>query len=189
MIKKLIKTQLKSTLKSKLKEERGSIFPLAIAVILSIFIIFAGVSEYLRLKLIASAVQEAVQSAVISVSTQNYDNNFSQTREGYSAGYKKIGGAWQEQFDTGDIYKKLEELLGLQVEGGQYVKRTGGEAEYKLSSLSTTIINSPFAPGSNEDVFEAESYIHLEVPLSFGWDHLPPLKIRLKVKSRYVAKF
>lgn len=173
----------------KLKEERGSMFVITIAVILSIFITFTGVSEYLRLKLIVSAVQEAIQTAVISVSTQNYDNNYSQTREGYSASYKKIGSRWKEQLNTGDIYKKLDELLGLQKEGNQYVKRTKGEDEYRLSGLSTTIINSSFAPNTNDDVFEAESYVHLEVPFSFGWEHLPPMKIRLKVKSKYMAKF
>lgn len=176
---------------NKLKEKKASVFPLTIAIILSLFIIFAGVSEYLRLKLIASGVKEAIQSAVISLSIENYDNVYSSSREGYSGGFKYIDdkNSWEEMIDIGDLYGELDELLGLKREDIYHVKIIGGEYEYKLSNLQVNIINTPFAPNSEGDVFEADSYISLEVPLSFGWDHLPPLNIRLKVKSEYMAKF
>ncbi len=176
---------------SKLKENKGSILPLTVSIILALFIIFTGVSEYLRLKLIASAVREAIQSSIISLSIENYDNVYSSSREGYSGGYKYSddGDSWEEMIDIGDVYNKLDELLDLRIEDFHHVKVTGGEYEYKLSNLEVNIINTPFAPNSEGHVFEADSYISLEVPLSFGWDHLPPLNIRLKVKSEYMAKF
>ena len=90
---------------------------------------------------------------------------------------------------TEDLFNKLDELLDLRIEEEHHVKVVNGEYEYKLSDLEVNIINTPFAPNSHGDVFEADSYIALEVPLSFGWEHLPPLKIRLKVKSEYMAKF
>lgn len=176
---------------NKLREKKGSIFPLTIAIVLSLFIIFGGVSEYLRLKLIVSGIKEAIQSAVISLSIENYDNIYSSSREGYSGGYKYIDekDRWEEMLHTEDVFNKLDELLDLRIEEDHHVKVVNGEYEYKLSDLEVNIINTPFAPNSHGDVFEADYYIALEVPLSFGWEHLPPLKIRLKVKSEYMAKF
>lgn len=181
------------TVVNKLREKKGSIFPLTIAIVLSLFIIFAGVSEYLRLKLIVSGIKESIQSAVISLSIENYDNIYSSSREGYSGGYKYIDekNRWEEMFHTEDLFNKLDELLDLRIEEDHHVKVVNGEYEYKykLSDLEANIFNTPFAPNSNGDVFEADSYISLEVPLSFGWEDLPPLKVRLKVKSEYIAKF
>ncbi|MDY0277822.1 MAG: hypothetical protein RBQ97_07035 [Acholeplasma sp.] len=164
----------------KLREKRASVLPLAIALILSFFIIFASVSEYLRLKLIVSGVKEAIQSSVISVSIENYSNVYGSSREGYSGGYEYIDNEedWEETIETRDVYEKLNVLLDLE-----------NKKQYILSDLNVKIINTPFAPNSNEDVFEADTYASLEVPLSFGWEHLPSLKIKLKVKSEYMAKF
>ena len=179
------------TIFKKLKEKNGSMFPLTIAIILSLFIIFSNVSEYLRLKLIVSGIEEAIQSAVISLNIENYDNVYSSSREGYSGGYKYIDnkGRWEESFYTENIFNKLDELLNLRIEEDNHVKIVGGDYEYKLSNLEVNIINTPFAPNSTGDVFEADSFVFLEVPLSFGWKHLPSLKVRLKVKSEYMAKF
>ncbi len=176
---------------NKVKEKKGSIFPLTIAIVLSLFIIFTGVSEYLRLKLIVSGIDEAVKSAIISLSIENYDNIYSSSREGYSGGYKFVDskGNWQEMLHTGEVFNKLDELLDLRIEEDHHVKVVNGEYEYKLSDLEVNIINTPFAPNSQEEIFEVESLISLEVPLSFGWEHLPPLKIRLKVESEYMAMF
>lgn len=179
------------TITNKLREKKGSIFPLTIAIVLTLFIIFAGISEYLRLKLIVSGIEEAIQSAVISLSIENYDNIYSSSRDGYSGGYKYNDDKdrWEEKLHTEDVFNKVDELLDLRIEEDSHVKVIDGEYEYKLSDLDVNIINTPFGTSSNGDVFEADSFISLEVPLSFGWEHLPPLKIRLKVKSEYMAKF
>ena len=167
-------------IKDKLRERRGSALPLTIAIILSFFIIFAGVSEYLRLKLIVSGVKEAIQSSVISLSIENYSNVYGSSREGYSGGYEYIDEEeqWEEIIETRDLYEKLDELLDLE-----------NEKEYNLYDLNVDIINTPFVPNSNGDVFQADTYASLKVPLSFGWEHLPPLEIKLKVRSEYMAKF
>jgi len=179
------------TLKSKLRENKGSIFPLTLAVMLSLFIIMAGSMEYFRLKIIASGIKDAIQSSVISVSVQNFENVYSSTREGYSGAYKYNDSYddWKEEIDIGDVYHELSNLLGLDKEGNYYIKRTESEYEYKLSNLDVQIINSPLKSNNPNKKFIAESFINLEVPLSFGWEHLPPMKIRLKVRSEYMARF
>jgi len=171
--------------------KKGNSYPLAIMIALVIIIIATAAFEYMRLMIIAQGVRDGVQSAIISVSTGNYSDVYASLREGYSGGYVNNGGGFNEKVSTGDVYARLSELLGLQREGSRYVKYTGDVVEYRVSDLNITIINAPFAP-SNRDTaqkFQAEATIQLEVPLSFGWANLPPMRITLNCKAGWTPKF
>ena len=61
-------------LKRILCNNRGAGFPLVIAVTLALTMIFCGISEYFRLMIIAAGVRDAVQTAVITVVNDNYDD-------------------------------------------------------------------------------------------------------------------
>ena len=50
-----------------LKDQRGTAFPLVIAVTLACLLILCGIMEFFRLSLIASGVKEALQDAVVVV--------------------------------------------------------------------------------------------------------------------------
>ena len=178
-------------LKRIFKSKRGNSYPLAIAVALAIVIVTTAGFEYMRLMLIAQGVRDGVQSAIISVATENYDDVYASLREGYSGGYVNTGGGFNEQLDLGDVYGRLAGVLGLQSENGYYVKYTGDMVEYRLSDLSINIINSPFAPSDRDGAqrFLAEATIRLEVPLSFGWGHLPPMRITLNCKAGWTPRF
>lgn len=86
------------------KCKKGNSYPMAIAIALSIVIISCGVFEYMRLMLIAQGVRDSVQSAIISVATENYDDVYAALRKGYSGGYVNNGGGFNEQLDLGDVY-------------------------------------------------------------------------------------
>nr|WP_246543190.1 hypothetical protein [Fusibacter paucivorans] len=147
---------------------------------------FTVISEYLRLQIIASGVRDALQSSVIAVATENYDEVYNGLREGYSGGYQlSETDQWEEQVDSGAVLMKLSDKLGL-IEGTKYA---GGYMEYQLSDLDIQINNATFATSDNDSRFEAEAWVTLTVPLSFGWDHLPPMEIRLKVDAGYSPKF
>lgn len=173
----------------QLKGNGGYSFPLTIGIILSILIVIAGISEYMRINLIIHGIEESVQNAVIAVSIENYDNNYSPLREGYSGGYKIPEDVWIEHVDDGNVAGKLAELLDLEQHGSSYVRRTQQQVEYSLSDLHVVILNTGIAPESGARVFEAETYVTAEIPLSFGWDKIAPLDIDLKVKSKYMARF
>jgi len=178
-------------IKRFLRCKKGNSYPLAIAMALAIIIIATAGFEYMRLMIIAQGVRDGVQSSIISVSTGNYSDVYASLREGYSGGYVNHGSGFSEQVNMGDVYARLSELLGLKREGSHYVKYTGGVVEYRVSNLNITIINAPFAP-SNRDTaqrFQAEATIRLEVPLSFGWSRLPPMRITLNCKAGWTPKF
>ncbi|MEK4261897.1 hypothetical protein [Paenibacillus sp. FSL L8-0499] len=178
-------------MKTLLKNRSGSGFPLIVAVVLAVLLLSCAVYEFLRLSIIASGVRDAVQSAIISVATENYSNVYPSLRQSYSGGYIRSSGGWAIKVSTGDICTRLVKTLGLVQEGNQYVKRTGGEVEYTISDLKVTIQNPTFAPASTESIqqFTTQAVIHLEVPLSFGWGHLPSMKADLPIQAVYRPKF
>lgn len=178
-------------LKNILTDRRGFSFPLVIAAALALVMILCGVSEYLRLCIVASGVRDAVQSAAVTAVTDNYANVYHGVREGYSGGYRPSGSAWAASVSTGDVYGRLDRDLGLQDEGGAHVKLTGGKEEFSLSGLSVSVQNAPLAPANAQSVqaFTVNATIQLEVPMSFGGAVLPPMRATLKVKAKYMPVF
>ena len=175
----------------RLKSNKGFSGPWVVVVALIGVMLFVVISQYIRLMTIASGVKDAVQSAVISASVSNWANVYPCIREGYAGGYKYTKGAWNERMTSGNIYGRLSNLLGLEYKNGKYCSVTGDGVEYAVYGLNVHIDNSPFAPSSTDGIqeFQATSRITLEVPLSFGGDILPPMKVDLLVKSRYMPKF
>lgn len=164
--------------------------PLAVVIALAGMMFFVVLWQIIRLITISAGVKDALQSAVISTSVDNYSNVYDGVREGYSGGYRYSGNSWRSAISTGDVYGRLDQLLGLRSSGGKHVKTNSDGTEYSVYGLSVNVDNAQFAPTS-EDIpqFSATSYITLEVPLSFCGDILPPMKIRLCVKSKYTPKF
>lgn len=179
-------------IKAILKEKMGNALPLACAIVMILILLFSVATEYMRLEIISKGVRDALQTSVIAIASQNYDDVYNGLREGYSGGYiLSSSDVWESKLNTGDIYSYLDNLLGLEKSGAIHIKFTGKEVEYKLSDLKLNVIISPIAPSNPNNVpkFQAEASIHLEVPLSFGWNKLPPLQINLKVKAGYTGKF
>jgi len=174
-----------------LRNKSGSAFPLIISITLALALIMSGVIEYFRLSIIASGVKEAFQDAIIVTVNENYTNVYHGVREGYSGGYQPIASSFEDSVDTGDIYRNLKRVLGLQLESGRYVKYSGRVVEYSLSGLEVEVRNVPFAPSSpaTEPNFEADAVMVLEVPVQFAGKQLPAMKIKLKVQAGYTEVF
>ena len=174
-----------------LRQTSGNSAPLTLAIVLVVIILSCAVFEYMRLMVIASGVRDAVQSAMIDVATENWDDAYNGLREGYSGGYTLSGTDWVVKLDSGDVYSRLESTLGVKKEGTKYVKYTGPDVEYSLSDLSVNMQNAPLAPANTGGIpqLSATGTVDVEVPLSFGWGHLPPLKITMKLKGGFTPKF
>jgi hypothetical protein len=174
-----------------LSNNRGSGFPLAVAVTLCLVLIFTGISEYFRLMLIAEGVRDALQSAVVSTVNDNYDDVYHGVREGYSGGYQPIDSEFEESLDYGDIYDRLDNILGLTDNDEYNSKLTNeGKTEFIVSDLQVDIKNAPFAgDDQKEQRFRIDSSILLEVPVSFAGNLLPSMKIRVRTSAGYTPKF
>ena len=178
-------------IKTLLRSKKGfSSAPLAVVIALVGMMFFVVLWQIVRLVTISAGVKDAVQSAVIATSVGNYSNVYDGVREGYSGGYRYSGNSWRSAISTGDVYGRLDKLLGLKTSGGKHTKANSDGVEYSVYGLSVNIDNAQFAPTSGDiPQFCATSYITLEVPLSFCGDVLPPMKVQLMVKSKYTPKF
>ena len=180
-----------SRLNRILKNSRGASFPLIIAITLALVILFCGISEYLRMLIIAQGVRDAVQTSVISTVNDNYDDVYHGVREGYSGAYQPMSGDFEESLDYGDIYQQLDEILGLTYRGGYRVKlTTEGKTEFRVWGLKVDLSNAPFASGDRSGSrFTADCTIELEVPVSFGGRLLPPMRITVQTSAGYTPVF
>ncbi|MCX4356557.1 MAG: hypothetical protein OSJ43_10080 [Oscillospiraceae bacterium] len=178
-------------IKALLRSKKGfSSAPWMVVIALAGLMFFIVLWQIIRLVIIAAGVKDAVQSAVISTSVGNYSNVYDGVREGYSGGYRYSGNSWKTSVSAGNVYGRLDQLLGLHSSGGKHIKTNSDGTEFAVYGLSVNVDNAQFAPTSGDiQQFSATSYITLEVPLSFCGDILPPMKIRLCVKSKYTPKF
>lgn len=170
---------------------KGSGFPLTVAIALCLVIIFTGISEYFRLMIVAQGVRDTLQAAVISIVNDNYDDVYHGIREGYSGGYQPISSEFEESVDYGDVYDQMDRILGLEQNGECHVKLTSdAKTEFQISDLEIEVQNAPLAGGDiTGRRFEIDSSILLEVPVSFGGRALPSIKIRVKNSAGYTPKF
>ena len=178
-------------IKKILLNNKGNGFPLAVAITLCLVMIFAGISEYFRLVIVAQGVRDALQDAVISTVNDNYDDVYHGVREGYSGGYQPMAHDFEESIDYGDIYGKMDMILGLNQSGGYHIKTTSeGKTEFKIWSLNVDIRNASLAGGDQKGQrFKIDSSIMLEVPISFGGKLLPSMRIKVKNSAGYTPKF
>lgn len=171
------------------RDRSGNATPTIIAMVLGLLFLVCAVSEFFRLLIITQGVRDGLQQAVISVATTNYDETYHGLREGYSGGYRLSGEQWVEDLDYDDVYYHLDSLLGTVQDGSYHVKKQGSGYEYRLSGLRVEIVNTELAPGSASGNFEADARITVEIPLSFGWEEVPPLTMELRTGAAYMPRF
>lgn len=109
-----------------LKDRKGNMMPLVVAVTICMLIIILGVAEYMRLVITAAGIKDAMESAVISTVNDNYNEVYHSVREGYAAGYEPDGESFSPSVDYGDIYSRMCFLLGLEEDGAGYVRINNG---------------------------------------------------------------
>ncbi|WP_312158780.1 hypothetical protein [Oscillibacter sp.] len=171
-----------------LKSNRGDGYPLVVAVTLALLLVFCVAAEYFRLNIIVQGVRDAAAQSVISVISDNYDDVYHSTREGYAAGWYPTDDAWDESTDIGAVYTQLTTTLGLAYENGAYMKYSGEDVEYTLSGLEVEVDNNALSSGEAEG-FLADVTIVLDVPTRFCGVPLPSLHLTLETQAKYIPKF
>jgi uncharacterized protein YjdB len=169
-----------------LKDRKGNFAIWAVVIVMVLLITATAGFEYIQLQIIAQGTRDSVQTAITQICTDNYDRLYNGLREGYSGGYQLSDTNWTENVTAGDLYEKLDKQLGT----SDGIKTTGGKTEYRISDLSVHINNAPLAPTDKDGVqqFTGTATYTLTVPLSFGWQSLPPMVIPMTVTAGYSPK-
>lgn len=168
---------------------KGNAAVLTVAVCMSLILIMCVIFEYIQMLVICNGIKNAVQSATVSVVVANYDDAYSQLREGYSGGYTYIDSAFTETIDTGNIYARLDELLALTEEVDKHTKYNGTVKEFSISNLVLDFENTDFAQGDALKNLNGTVMVDVEIPVRFGGRELVPIQFTMKVKAEYVPKF
>lgn len=128
---------------------------------------------------------------VLPEKADNMKRAYAGLREGYSGGYQLAGSSWSQNVTSGNVYARLQDVLGIEYEGGQYVKYSGENLEYRLYDLHLDVENAPLAPSVPDGITQLNvtGTITVDVPLSFGFGHLPPMQITMKLNAKYVPRF
>lgn len=169
--------------------KEGNGMPLAAAVTLALLMLIIVVIQFARLMIICAGVKDAMQEAVISTVNDNYADVYHAVREGYAAGYQPADSSFEESLNYGDVYGRLDGLLGLQEDGGYHCKMgTDGTTEFRITDLQVYIHNAGLASGETSS-FEAEASVRLAVPVSFLQNVLPDMVITVHCKAAYTPKF
>jgi len=176
-------------LRKIIKDKRGASTPLTVALILGLLLLICAMSEFFRLGIIVVGIRDGLQQAAVTVTATNYDDTYNGLREGYSGGYTLSGADWQEKLNYDDVYARLDKLLGTAESNGYHIKPEGNGYEYRLSELAVDIANAPLTPGNADKNLEVDARVTIEIPLSFGWDRLPPLTMQIRTRSAYAPKF
>ena len=165
------------------RNTKGNVMIWCPVVVIVMLLIGTSVFEYQRLTVIAQGSRDAVQTAITQVCTEQYDQLYNGLREGYSGGYKLESTNWTENVDIINMTTKLDAKLGTH--NGE--KISNGKTEYKITGMSVQLHNAPLAPGNPDDTkqFSGTATYTLTVPLSFGWQSLPPMVIPMEVTAGY----
>lgn len=170
-------------------KSKGNSTITAVVICLVIIMIMCAAFEYMHMLIISNGIQSALQSAVISSVTANYDEAYSQLREGYSGGFVYSETGFLESMDTENIYARLDTLLGLQTNGDRHVKYVGDSKEYSVSNLQIQMQNTSFAQGNASRNLNMTAMLDVEIPVRYGGRELIPIRYTLKLKGSYTPKF
>ena len=168
---------------------KGNATILAAVICMSLLLIMCVIFEYMQMLIISNGIRNAVQSAVVSAVVANYDETYSQLREGYSGGYTYVDDNFAETVDTGNVYARLDELLALTEEGGAHAKYNGTAKEYSISNMRIEFENTDFAQGDAVKNLNGTVYIDVEIPVRFGGRELAPIRYTMRVMASYIPKF
>ena len=176
-------------IRTVLRDKKGEATVLTVSLILGLLLLMCAMAEFFRLAVIVQGVRDGLQQSVITVATTNYDETYNGLREGYSGGYVLSGNSWRENLDYDDVLARMGTLLGADMGGDTLTKWQPKGYEYRLSDLDVEIINTPLTPGNTNKNFEADARITIEIPLSFGWNMVPPLQMEIRTRAAYMPKF
>ena len=170
-------------------KRKGNATLFAAAICLAIIMIMCAASEYMRVLIISDGIKSSLKSAALSCVVGNYDETYSQLREGYSGGYVYSDAGFSESMDEGNVYARLDELLALREVGDEHIKYAGERVEYSISGVRVEMENADFAQGNADKNLSVTAYADVTIPIGFGGRELMPIRYTIRVKAEYMPKF
>lgn len=136
----------------------------------------------------ASGVKDGLESAMISVVNDNYNEVYHSVREGYAAGYEPEAGSFRASIDLGRVEDRLCELLGLSYADEGLAKISDdGSVQFYLSDLETEVHNINLR--NSGERFYADGSVIMKIPVRFAGDVITFATFKIKCKAAYTEIF
>ncbi len=178
-------------LRNKLRCKKGISTYMAMLIgFVCLIMLFVAILEVTRVNTIYIGIRDAVESSITTTATSNSYNTYHGVREGNSGAYTPDGaGGWTKTVTTADVVYKLRSLLNLKSQGGGYVHLYSGRTdyEYKIYNIHVEAIITPLGDNTQQSKYLTTCVV--EVPLSFGFGHLPSIRLNMRHQSTYVSRF
>jgi len=175
--------KIKTKMAELLSNNRGNMFPLTVAVAISLLMMLLVACEYMKLMIVSAGVKDAYEEAIISVVNDNYNEVYHCVREGYAGGYQPGGTGFVASLDQGNVVDRMSSLLRLEESGGGIcISRTGaGNIQYRISNMNVTVHNTPMSRSGEK--FYADGTLLLEIPVIFAGQTLGYMPVNIKVQA------
>ena len=100
-----------------LKSKSGQGVPMILAVVLCCLILACVTFEYMRLMIVAQGVRDSVQSAIVDVATENWDEAYAGLRNRYTYSYQLAGSSWSQNVTSGKCVCPPAKCFGRWIQG------------------------------------------------------------------------
>lgn len=173
-----------------LRSSRGNMYPLAAAALVVLMLLLGFSEEYWRQHTLTNGVYNSVRSATEATIAKNAAVLYTGETDMAGNAYTYSGSDWASAVDTSDITDTLENHLGLQQSGGDWVKYDGsGHEMWRLSGFSIQTAN-PFAPSGDPSTAQRLT-ITVTFTLKTSWQSgiVLPVSVPMKVSAGIGGKF
>lgn len=165
---------------SFIQNEKGAAYVDLIIIVMIIALIASVLMEYLRIDNHIRQIRTGAEQAITALATDNWDETYKSTREGYSGAYHKEEDTWKETFSDIKAMEELSNVLGLNGSGekGNY---------YTIKDFEIEQVNAAFK--NKTEVLSVKARIKVEIPFHTIIEGIAPLNLTLQVQSNYQRKF
>lgn len=167
---------------NRLRSNRGFSYVMTSVMMIAVLLIGTAIFEIIRVNVEAAAVRDKFEDAIIYASVSNYSNMYADVRESQAATWRFNGLTWTQSNTT-----NRNQILS-------YMNRamSNGEiAQCTIESMNFTVTPAPRAPTDTDtaDKFSVEGTMTITIPHDFAWGGTAPMRFKLHVKSKWVARF
>lgn len=174
---------------NRLKNNKGNTSPLFLVLLFMICLFASIIMEYAKSYTIIHLVQNSLDTATLTVSTENAPEIYNGLREGHTGGYNLDTPTPVVKVVKKTLFEYLEISLNVKSVDGKLVKQTASKnTVFFLSNFTFNVIPTEYAPKSKNATFTANISCKLTIPFNDFFGNFK-LEIPIKSHAEYIRVF
>ena len=164
--------------------------PFTAAFLVAILLMLAVSMELWRLHVITNGVYDAMRSASVTTVTENAPVLYAAQTDMAGDAYTYTGSVWQSNVNTSAITDMMENHLGLQQNGGDWVRTDAdGHELYRLANVNVQVSN-PYAPSGDPSTTPTLTVtVTFTLQTTFQSGIVVPVSVPMRIEAGLGGKF